>query len=355
MKTMSDKETELEAEVERLTARIRELENVENEIQIAVVSAGDEDSQVENQMQAKLRAKPQIFSGTETTFDDWLKHFQLCGSINGWTNEQSRQQLAVHLRGQAQRVYNVLSSEDSQSYEKLISALKSSLEPPQQRAIHKLAFRGRRRMKNKSLVNLATDLRHLATRAFPGKETAMIDEELLEQFISALDTRELRLGVSQTSPKSFDEALHTALKLETLFTLEQVKTKQDVNIVHEQTQPSLTTAEINLTGAQDSNPPQWAKEIIEQQNKIERLLENGQRQPKRKVEEATNVIIVENRVISEQIARHGSYRTGVTRETVTGWVHTGDELARAFITTIKRTTSSEDCQRDNEQCHICQM
>jgi hypothetical protein len=34
----------------------------------------------------------------------------------------------------------------------------------------------------------------------------------------------MRLGVSQTSPKSLDEGLQTAIKLETLFALEQAKT-----------------------------------------------------------------------------------------------------------------------------------
>ena len=110
----------------------------------------------------------------------------------------------------------------------------------------------------------------------------MVDEELLEQFITALDTQELRLGVSQISPKSFDEALHTALKLEALFAVEQAKatSSQSVDLVHEQLQPQ-TTAKVNITGAQDSQPPQWAKEIIKRQNKIEELLERGERQPGR--------------------------------------------------------------------------
>lgn len=98
-------------------------------------------------------------------------------------------------------------------------------------------------MKKESLVDLVTDLRHLATKAFsPDQENAMVEEELLEQFISALDTRELRLGVSQTSPNNLDEALRTALKLETLFTVEQAKTiTQDVNMADMETQPPVKT------------------------------------------------------------------------------------------------------------------
>lgn len=114
------------------------------------------------------RAKPDTLSGTETAFNDWLKYFELCASINGWSEVQSRQQLAIQLRGRAQRLYTSLQNEELQTYDGLVSALRDALDPPQQRAIHKLAFRNRQRTK------------------------------LLEQFINALYSRKLRLGGSQT-------------------------------------------------------------------------------------------------------------------------------------------------------------
>ena len=119
---MSSREAELQAEIDRLTTRVQQLENGENsEVQEATVSASADQSQ-RNVM--TLRAKPDTFSGTETTFDDWLKHFQLCARINGWSSEQCQHQLAVRLRGRAQRVYNSIPSQDVLSYEQLQTTLR---------------------------------------------------------------------------------------------------------------------------------------------------------------------------------------------------------------------------------------
>ena len=41
-----------------------------------------------------------------------------------------------------------------------------------------------------------------------------MEEELVDQFVKALDAKELRVGVSQADPKSLDEAAKLELKLE---------------------------------------------------------------------------------------------------------------------------------------------
>ena len=107
------------------------------------------------------------------------------------------------------------------------------------------------------------------TKAFPDKESSATEEELVEQFISALDTRDLRLGVSQTSPKTLDEALQTAIKLETLFALEQAKTTKDVNMANEvdPVPERKTLTEVNAT----AEPPILARELMQRQNKLEAL------------------------------------------------------------------------------------
>ena len=81
-------EQELRKEIERLTSRVQELETQEVEIQ-EVRSSGSVITQ------ARPRAKPDVFSATETSFNDWLNHFELCARINGWSNEQACQHSAV--------------------------------------------------------------------------------------------------------------------------------------------------------------------------------------------------------------------------------------------------------------------
>lgn len=61
---MSERETELTTEAERLTLRLRELESRNNEEQEPAVTSGTGNRQVnqtENQTQVRLRARNQIF------------------------------------------------------------------------------------------------------------------------------------------------------------------------------------------------------------------------------------------------------------------------------------------------------
>ena len=144
------------------------------------------------------RAKPDVYR--DGPWEEWVNHFKLCADINQWDEEQCCQQLAVSLRGRAQSVYITLSREEKFNYEMLLAALENKMTPPQERVIHKLAFRQRKREKGEKLVDLATNLRRLATKAYPGKDFSFIEDEIVDQFISALDHKDLRLGVSQTSP-----------------------------------------------------------------------------------------------------------------------------------------------------------
>ena len=51
------------------------------------------------------------------------------------------------------------------------------------------------------IVDLATDLRQLAALAYPNTENLRVEEEIVEQFIRTLDTKEYRVGMSKSDPK----------------------------------------------------------------------------------------------------------------------------------------------------------
>lgn len=85
-------------------------------------------------------------------------HIQLCAEINQWDEEQCCQQLAVSLRGRAQTVYIALGNEEKSSYRKLLASQNEEMTPPQEKVVHKLAFRQRKRRRGEKLVDLATNL-----------------------------------------------------------------------------------------------------------------------------------------------------------------------------------------------------
>ena len=66
------------------------------------------------------------------------------------------------------------------------------------------------------IVDLATNLRQLAALAYQNTENSRVEEEIVEQFIRALDTKELRVSMNQSDPKTLDEAVNVSLKLESI-------------------------------------------------------------------------------------------------------------------------------------------
>ena len=66
------------------------------------------------------------------------------------------------------------------------------------------------------IVDLATDLRQLAALAYQNSENSRVEEEIVEQLICALGTKELRVGMSKSEPKIWDEAVNVALRWESI-------------------------------------------------------------------------------------------------------------------------------------------
>ena len=97
------------------------------------------------------RATPDIFG--DGSWDELVAHFNLCADVNKWDDEQSCQQFAVSLRGLAQRIYQTLKDEEKSDFTRLQAATEKMMKPQQERMIHKIAFRQRRREKGESLVD----------------------------------------------------------------------------------------------------------------------------------------------------------------------------------------------------------
>ncbi|CAB3989094.1 Retrovirus-related Pol poly from transposon, partial, partial [Paramuricea clavata] len=273
---------ELLQEIERLTKRVEELEKTENDatpsssLNLPVV-------QVNNQ-----KAKPDNYS--DGPWNEWISHFKLCAQINNWDDTQCCQQLAVSLRGRAQRIYLTLQDNEKTCFDDLVNALQSRIQPDQQRKIHKLTFNARKRKHGENIVDLATDLRQLAALAYQNKDKSLVEEELVEQFIRALDSKELRIGVSQSDPKSLDEAVKLALRLESIH-LAEMKNNNTAKIKMAGDERDTAgfdmagardkrdTAGLNMAGAkeEDQSTPRWAKKYFDQQAELMDKMKSGKR------------------------------------------------------------------------------
>lgn len=61
--------------------------------------------------------------------DDWLPSLERASVWNAWTAEVRLMQLAGHLRGHALQEYNLLRSEERESFESTLEALRRRLDP----------------------------------------------------------------------------------------------------------------------------------------------------------------------------------------------------------------------------------
>ena len=267
-------EEELRREIAELTKRLDEYESRESSTLSTQQSLAVLQSAVP-------RAKPDTLS--DQSWDEWLTHFELCAKANSLDEQQRCQQLALALRGRAQKVYLTLSEEEKNSYTLLVNGMKSKLDPQQQRQIRKLVFSNRLRQKGESLVDLATDLRLLASRAYDVKDSAFIEGELFDQFIKSLDTKDLRTGVTQSNPGSLDDALSTAMRIENTEILEKQRQGNKMTNVNIVVEPEMRNGfgngyedagGANFVGKsmQSTQPPLWAKQYFDKQSEIlERL------------------------------------------------------------------------------------
>ena len=76
--------------------------------------------------------KPENYS--DGSLDEWINHFELCADANKWDDKQRCQQLAVALRGRAQRIFFTLTDQEKADFGTLQAALRSQLQPDEQRA-----------------------------------------------------------------------------------------------------------------------------------------------------------------------------------------------------------------------------
>ena len=106
----------------------------------------------------------------------------------------------------------------------------------------------RERKHGENIVDLATDLRQLPALSYQNKDKSLVQEELIEQFICALDSKELRIGVSQSDPKSLDELVKLTLRLESIHFAEMKNTVK-INMAGDE----RDTAGLNMAGVREED------------------------------------------------------------------------------------------------------
>ena len=193
---------------------------------------------------------PESFDGTKS-WTDYLLYFEACAQVNGWNVEEMGKYLVVCLRGHAQLVLSGLPPADRMNYRQLVKCLNNRFSPEHETDFFKVQLRGRTRKSRESLPELAQDITRLVYKAYPRAPREVHDNLTLDYFVEAITDSELRWRVIQSNPKTLNDAVSVASRMEAFQMAEKQRTQQRRN-VHMVTKSNVSESNLrNLSSKLD--------------------------------------------------------------------------------------------------------
>ena len=138
--------------------------------------------QVQNFARPNRKLKePDLFDGNKVEWTDYICHFEQVAIWNQWSETEKAAQLAMSLRGMAQRVLSELTPDALSNYETLKYTLMQRFCPPERETSHRCEFRNRRRYRDESVIDYGYALKRLGSLAFPSIPISMRESLIVEQ------------------------------------------------------------------------------------------------------------------------------------------------------------------------------
>ena len=154
-------------------------------------------------------------SGNDTDFQAFLDQFEVCAKVNNWNEEEKANQLILCMKDKALVVMSQLSSEDKNSYERMVKALREKIGMCQVPEAAKATLKDRRKKVGETLLDLSIDIKRLCGEAYPNLSPASLEQACIDHFTDALGAT-LAKDVIRSKSSTLDKALSEALELEAL-------------------------------------------------------------------------------------------------------------------------------------------
>jgi len=193
----------------RLTAEVRVLELEEEQQTLHKGSPNPKD------------IVPKEYDGT-TDIRAYLKHFEACRKLNGWTRSQAKEWLEARLMWDATKILDT----PRETYADLKEALLAKYGPEKDGDTYSMELRTRRRKPGESLRDLAHSIKELATLTYPELSEEALDHVAREQFKEGVDDTELRQAIFLAKPQSLEEAVKAAVGTELFQKGEKARNKR---------------------------------------------------------------------------------------------------------------------------------
>ena len=148
--------------------------------------------------------------------------FERVCHLNGWEARQL-EYLWIHLAGDALAFAEGLPRSHELDYPQLCQAIEKRFGAERLAAVHKAELLSRKRRPHEGLAELGQHIRTLVTYAYPKFEGEALEELVLEKFLDALRSAELRKAIYQTHPGTLTDAVESGLQIEAWGLVEEKK------------------------------------------------------------------------------------------------------------------------------------
>lgn len=173
-------------------------------------SGGESDAETVSKRQLM---RPMKFDGTGS-FETFLAHFRNCSEHNKWNKSEQLSWLKCSLIKNAGQVLWDLSTDSTDTFQKLVDVLTNRFGGVKQTDKHRMELRYRKRRSNEALTDLHQDISRLMALAHPQLPSSSRDTIAVDYFIDSLNDADFALKVRERNPSSLDEALRVSLQLE---------------------------------------------------------------------------------------------------------------------------------------------
>ena len=157
--------------------------------------------------------KPEKFDGT-SCIETFIVQFEDISRYNNWNEKDKAAHLKASLTGQAR--YLLWEAGDA-SYAEIVEKLRRRYGSTDQQEKFRTELRFRKRKPSETLQELAHDVEKLVTLAYPEAGSQTKDVLGRDGFIDALGNPSFEYKIREREPRTFDDALKMAMKLEALY------------------------------------------------------------------------------------------------------------------------------------------
>lgn len=187
---------------------------------------------------------PSTYNGVVGDVDEWIEKYELIAKINAWNDTTKLDSIQIFLAGRALDVYRELSGAEKADFAKLKKNFRNKILSCDTVEIAKSEFNNRVQTEGETFDELSSGIKKLCKKAYPSIPDDVQKMLCRDRFLDAIRSKELRLMVKNSRPKTLTDAVLTATIFEN-----NIKSEMSIVGVNANVPVSVKNPEIeNLQG-----------------------------------------------------------------------------------------------------------